>query len=182
MFLHTQISCAIFWSPIGADMADQELRKMKRIELLEMMVSQAEAVKSLQEELQKEKERTVSLEEEIKEKDRTISHLKEKEEQKDEEMEGLKRSLAVIYGRQKKDLEEKDKMIARLQEVAGAYRGKLIAARKELEAVKANPIVPDTDLVNREKVIRVFEEVKKAADNYIGALRQDEKGSDADES
>ena len=105
-------------------MADQELRKMKRIELLEMMVSQAEAVKSLQEELQKEKERTVSLEEEIKEKDRTISHLKEKEEQKDEEMEGLKRSLAVIYGRQKKDLEEKDKMITRLQEVAAAYRGK----------------------------------------------------------
>ena len=54
--------------------------------------------------------------------------------------------------------------------------------RKELEAIKANPIVPETDLVNREKVIKVFEEVKKAADNYIGALRQDEKGSDADES
>ncbi|GEM_PF-2228921 len=164
-------------------MADQELRKLKRVELLEIMVRQAESVKELQAEMDREKEHVSSLEKQLQARDETIERLKDKLNLKDDEMAKQRHTIAVIYDRLKKKLDEKDETISQLQTVAQSYRTKLVAARSQLAELKETAILPDSaSSEGKEQLVQVFENAKVAADRYLQALQKDGKAVKSDES
>ncbi|HCK87424.1 MAG TPA: hypothetical protein DHW39_01300 [Erysipelotrichaceae bacterium] len=165
-------------------MPEQDLRKLKRIELLEMMVNQAESVEALRKELNQEKEKTDSLGAQLDDKDTIIGQLKEKLDGKDEEMEKLKKAIAVIYNRMQKKLNEKDEIIEsreqaieQLQKVAKTYRAKLIDARTELVTLKENVMIQPSGS-EQEQIAQAFENAKIAADKYLNEIRRKESGEE----
>lgn len=96
-------------------MTDQELRKLKRLELLEMMVEQGKAVQELRAEMEKQKEHITQMETELAEKTETIERLKKKLDQKDEDMQKQVQQISVVYKRLRNRLNEKDETIKQLQ-------------------------------------------------------------------
>ena len=96
-------------------MTDQELRKLKRLELLEMMVEQGKAVQELRAEMDKQKEQITQMEAELQEKTETIERLKKKLDQKDADMQKQVQQISIVYKRLRNRLNEKDETIRQLQ-------------------------------------------------------------------
>ena len=59
-------------------MEEQELRKLKRVELLEIMVEQGKAVGELRQQMEEQEAHIKEIEAELQEKNETIERLKEK--------------------------------------------------------------------------------------------------------
>ena len=154
-------------------MAEQELRKLKRAELLEMMIEQGRAVAKLRMELKQKDTRIEQLEAELcireDEKDRLNDKIERQEKQLAEKEEKLKakdaaaerqvKAMGMIY---KKD--GKDAKIELLQREI-----------KELREKATGIMKTDTPEQAARKLDRALEHAKTASDMYMEILKKDRK-------
>ncbi len=159
-------------------MAEQELRKLKRAELLEMMIEQGRAVARLRMELQQKDTRIEQLEAELIIREDAMDRLNEKMERQEklmlEKEEKLKaqdaaserqvKAMGVIYKKQKRQLDGKDAKIELLEREIRELREKAIGITKT-----------DTPEQAARKLDRALEQAKTASDMYMEVLKKDRK-------
>lgn len=141
-------------------MEDQELRKLKRVELLEIMVEQGRAVGELRQQMEEQEKHIQEMEAELQEKTETIERLKEKLNKKDEEMQKQVQQISIVYKRLRNRLNEKDDSIRSLQAA--------------LDEERAHPIVFEkTDSLDdaAEELNRIFQDAQKAATQYLEMIK-----------
>lgn len=178
---HVSILACLPWrnhSGNGDAMAEQELRKLKRAELLEMMIEQGRAVAKLRMELKQKDTRIEQLEAELcireDEKDRLNEKIERQEKQLMEKDEKLKaqdaaadrqvKAMGVIYKKQKKQLDGKDAKIELLGREIRELREKATGITKA-----------DTPEQAARKLERALEHAKTASDMYMEILKKDRK-------
>ena len=89
-------------------MAERDLRKLKRAELLEMMIRQGKAVGELQEKLALAQQQQAETEAEMAQMEETFERLRKKLDQKDEEIQEQSRQMEETIERLKGKLDQKD--------------------------------------------------------------------------
>lgn len=125
-------------------MTDKELHKLRKQDLLQLLLTQGREAAELQEQIMR---LSVSLGEA----EATTERLKDKLNEKDELIEKLK-------GR----LDEKDARINKMREVMKSWK-----ANREIELEEAGNIAEAALKINK-----IFETAQKAADQYIYNLKQ----------
>lgn len=156
------------------DDTNRELRKMKRAELLEMMVRQGKAVGVLREQLEQAQMRQAETEAEMQAMEETFERLRQKLDDKDEEMLVHAQQMEETLEHLKERLDQKDeelRMQAERTEVTfGRLRAKLDEKDEELQA-QMQEMHETTDHLKRrldekdEKIRALRAELKEEREN-----------------
>ena len=94
-------------------MTDKELRKLRRSELLEMLLEQKKAVAAAEKRLEEERTKRAEVENQFKELDETYQRLRKKLDDKDEKIHQLRAQLESI-AESSPDRDSINKVTARL--------------------------------------------------------------------
>ena len=142
-------------------MTDQELRKLKRPELLEIMLRQGRALTDLRAQheavLQKQGETEAALAEARE----TLDRLKKKLDQKDLEMQEHNDEMDATFERLKRRLDAKDVEIGELREQ--------LEREQSLQMIRLTE--PGSIAEQALRLIHIFEDAQRAAEQYIEAVR-----------
>ncbi len=125
-------------------MTEKELHKLRKQDLLQLLLAQGREAAELQEQI-------IKLSASLEETEAGNERLKAKLDEKDELIEKLKSRL-----------DEKDARITKMREIMRAWR-----ANRQIELEEAGSIAEAALKLNK-----VFEAAQKAADQYIYNLRQ----------
>ena len=142
-------------------MEDQELRKLKRVELLEIMVEQGKAVGELRQQMEEQEKHSQEMEAELQEKTETIERFLCNICPVREEMQKQVQQISIVYKRLRNRLNEKDDSIRSLQAA--------------LDEERAHPIVFEkTDSLDdaAEELNRIFQDAQKAATQYLEMIKK----------
>ena len=168
-------------------MTDQELRKLSRPELLEMMIRQGRAVSELREQVRQAEQKQAETEAALQTANETLERLKKKLDDKDlelqdqaarleETIEHLKRRLDAKdqESRQQSDEAEAtlDRLKKKLDNKDATIRELRLLLEREREARPITQTKPGSIAEEALRLNHIFEDAQRAADQYLAAIRE----------